>query len=411
MRRGSIAATTWAPTRDPVGLFADGDDLGDARRQTMRGSAKQTAKLMAFVAVALSAFAIAPAIASADEPPILKLGGETGESLRWTESGIHNLYRLHARLSNEEQWTITVEGRKYTPPAVPGVTATYHVKAAEGESGWSNGVSITYAGEQEPPPEEEPPAEEPATEGLSWVGDPAAAILSDWANVMAEPGRVTTVPDLAMPGGFAYSVELRHGDNPGGWGERAEIAQGNPTREGFEDRLFNRGDNLWIAVPVIFGSDWPINTHSWNVFLQIKQLGSLGTPILSMGSDGYGGIALFNSDSNHASSGNITRWRGPVKLNQLTELLLHVKFSPNAERGFVELYGDLNGLGIQQLMPQTYMSTMKIYEGRVVADQARIGQYRDASQGTGTSHVFFGRYVVASTRLTAESLAFLPALP
>ena len=49
----------------------------------------------------------------------------------------------------------TVAARTFTPPAVPGATVTYRVKAAYNESGWSNRVSITYAGPvKEPPPEE-----------------------------------------------------------------------------------------------------------------------------------------------------------------------------------------------------------------------------------------------------------------
>jgi hypothetical protein len=275
------------------------------------------------------------------------------------------------------------------------------------------------AEEEEPPAEEEPAEEEPAEEEPAeeapggggagepvWYADPTRPILSDWANIAAEPGRVTTKPLAAMPYGFAYVDEIRDGDNPGGYGERSEFAEGNPTRSGLEDRLFRQNDERWIAFPFELGADYPIATRSWSVIMQIKQLGGLGTPILSMGSTGTGAIGLFNSNSNGDTSGNFTRWSGAVKPGQVTKILLHVKFSPDANVGFVELYGDLDGHGIKPLMGKTSMSTMKQSGGMTVNDQARLGQYRDAAPKSGTSHVYYGRYVVAQTRPVAEAYAF-----
>jgi hypothetical protein len=83
-----------------------------------------------------------------------------------------------------------------------------------------------------------------------------------------------------------------------------------------------------------------------------------------------------------------------------------VKFSPNAGIGWVELYGDLDGGGMRQLMDRTSMSTMKQIGGAAVEDHARLGQYRDAGPKSGTSHVYYGRYVVSETRAGAELLAF-----
>jgi hypothetical protein len=267
------------------------------------------------------------------------------------------------------------------------------------------------AEEEEPPAEEEPAEEEAPAEGGGagepvWYADPIRPVLSDWANIAAEPGRVTTKPLAAMPYGFAYVDEIRDGDNPGGYGERSEFAEGNPTRAGLEDRLFRQNEERWIAFPFELGADYPIGTRSWSVIMQIKQLGALGTPILSMGSTGTGAIGLFNSNSNGNTSGNYTRWSGPVKVGQVTEILLHVKFSPDANVGFVELFGDLNGQGIEPLMGKTFMSTMKQSGGIAVDDQARLGQYRDAAPKSGTSHVYYGRYVVAQSRSVAEAYAF-----
>ncbi len=382
----------------------------------------QARRLMAAVAVFAAIGCVAlPAATQASRAPVLNAKGEV---LQWTSASRHRVYRLLTNIAGNRTIT-TVKGNRVAPPSVPGATVHYRVKAAYGESGWSDRVAITYPGgneeegewpEEEELPEEseEPPAEEEEATGEEeegvlqpplWIGDPSEPILRNWANIAAEPGRITTEHLSSMPDGFAYVDELRDGDDPGGYGERAELGEGNPTVPGLEDRLFNEGEEHWIALPFMLGSDFPVNSNSWDVVMQVKQLGSLGTPILSMDVE-RGELILYNSNTNGDSSGNIPRWRGPVKLKQLNEILLHINFSQNPNVGWVELYGDLNGNGIQPLMGKTYMSTMKQVNGVTVRDQARIGQYRDASQKSGTSHVYYGRYVVAEDRAIAEAFAF-----
>jgi hypothetical protein len=124
--------------------------------------------------IALAAFVLlAPALsatpANADDPPVLSVQGET---LKWTKSGTHNLYRVLIRTPST--WsTVIVTGQTYTPPQVPGTTVKYRVKAAYAESWWSNPVWIEYPGvaegEGEPPPEESPEGQE----GQEGVGDPS----------------------------------------------------------------------------------------------------------------------------------------------------------------------------------------------------------------------------------------------
>jgi hypothetical protein len=57
-------------------------------------------------------------------------------------------------------------------------------------------------------------------------------------------------------------------------------------------------------------------------------------------------------------------------------------------------------------MGKTYMSTMKQILGIPVSDQARIGQYRGAAPQSGTAHVYYGRYVAATSRAAADAYAF-----
>jgi hypothetical protein len=403
---------------------------------------RQAAIATTLVALMLGALAFVPTASEAQGPtPIdLQLTPNTGTiGVSWGMSSTSGVTGISVRWHRESagggggRAELPRGARSYTISGLPAGTYLVRVRTQRrGLLGRAATSLVTVSagteeapseeeGAEEPPEEEEPaeeeeaaeeePAEEaPGEEGGAgepvWYADPTRPILSDWANIAAEAGRVTTRPFAAMPYGFAYDDEIRNGDNPGGYGERSEIAEGNPTRPALEDRLFRPNQEAWIAFPFELGPGFPINTRSWNVIMQIKQLGGLGTPILSMGSNERGGIGLFNSNSNGATSGNFTRWSGTVPVGQVAEVLLHVKFSPNANVGFVELFGDLDGSGIKPLMGKTYMSTMKQIAGVPVDDQARLGQYRDAAPKSGTSHVYYGRYVVSETREVAEAYAF-----
>jgi hypothetical protein len=87
-----------------------------------------------------------------------------GTVLRWTAIGKHHVYRMLIRAPGRRT-IITVTTRTASPAAMPGETVIYQVKAAYGESGWSNPVAITYpAPKKEEPPKEEPPKKEPPKE-------------------------------------------------------------------------------------------------------------------------------------------------------------------------------------------------------------------------------------------------------
>src|SRR5437879_1667718 len=88
----------------------------------------------------LASAGLMPAAVSADPAPVLSSEGET---LTWTPAGQRNVYRLAARVGSERTIS-TVRGTTVTPPAVPGATVFYRVKAAYNESSWSNAVAITY---------------------------------------------------------------------------------------------------------------------------------------------------------------------------------------------------------------------------------------------------------------------------
>jgi|GEM_PF-3437504 len=125
--------------------------------RTGRAANIRSSRFLHLLTLSLLIGVLTAPVAQASPAPMLRVQGET---LKWTTAGTHNEYTLLTDVPGRRTFS-TVLGRTVTPPAVPGATAGYRVKAADGESGWSSEVSITYPGaEEEPPQEEEAPTEE-----------------------------------------------------------------------------------------------------------------------------------------------------------------------------------------------------------------------------------------------------------
>jgi hypothetical protein len=220
----------------------------------------------------------------------------------------------------------------------------------------------------------------------------------DWASYScAAPERVARVPLAGALGALAYRLEVRDGDDS--YGERCELGQANPWRAGFP--LFQQGEDRWIGFMVRLPDSYPLNASSWNVFHQLKQIGALGTPALSMEvRDAQ--FRLMNSDTNGDSQRTVELWRGTATRNRWTRFLMHVVFSPDRKRGSVELYGDLGAGDVRRLLPRRATHTMKRdAAGRAVASHSRIGIYRDL-RIAGTASIYFDGYAVATTAPEAQ---------
>jgi hypothetical protein len=147
-------------------------------------SGLQSRSFVAPLALLLALFAITPAVAQAARPPVLVAREGT---LKWTASGKHRLYRLSVRIPGTKATSTMIAARSVTPPAAPGATVIYQVKAAYNESAWSNRVSIAYPEPKEEPKEEppeepepptEPPVEPPPPEGGEPPGTPGEMIVA-----------------------------------------------------------------------------------------------------------------------------------------------------------------------------------------------------------------------------------------
>jgi hypothetical protein len=224
----------------------------------------------------------------------------------------------------------------------------------------------------------------------------------DWASYScADPSRVQQVDSPVAQGKHAWQLEVRDGDNS--WGERCEIGMGNPSKSGFP--LFNEGDERWISFQVYLPDDYPINTPDWNVMFQIHQQGDGGCPPVALHVEN-GQYKLFNSARNTYVLQTTQMWSAPAQLDHWAKFTIHIMNSTDDSKGFVEMFGDLDGTGVKRLMDKTYTHTMtKDANGQPMVNHARVGIYRNPAI-PGTAHILFDGFSIATDRESAESAAF-----
>src|SRR3954470_383178 len=224
----------------------------------------------------------------------------------------------------------------------------------------------------------------------------------DWASYScADASRVQQVDSPVAQGKHAWQLQVQDGDYS--WGERCEIGMGNPWKSGFP--LFNEGDERWISFQVYLPDDYPIETRDWNVFFQIHQQGDGGCPPLALHVEN-GQYKLFNTTRNTYVLQTYQMWSAPAQRNRWAKFTLHIMNSTDDSKGFIEMFGDLDGSGYKQLMPKTYTHTATKYaDGTMMTNHARVGIYRNPAI-PGNAHILFDGFTIATDRESAESAAF-----
>jgi hypothetical protein len=270
-----------------------------------------------------------------------------------------------------------------------------------------------------------------------WKADASQPVYDEWAEISTpsfcppaqtspqsvadqSAGRETTVVPTghAAAYGFTVSSLLCAGDN-----RRSELGEANPPKPGFDNRLFQPGDDRWISFQILLGSDFPLapkttdGSDPWQVIAQFKQLGA-GIPVLTMHVEG-GKIGLYKSNTDNVSTAtrdvpqidaNGVAARVPVVANRWLQFTLHIRFSSSPSTGLIEWYGNPDGAGMRRLWPSTaapfYGYTMiTSSSGSTVLSHSRIGIYRN-KMISGTAHDYWAGYTVATTRSAAEASAF-----
>jgi hypothetical protein len=243
-----------------------------------------------------------------------------------------------------------------------------------------------------------------ASASVVWSAGAEKPLLQEWANYSCQDAtRITRVTLPSAQGRYAYRVNLNDGDSS--FGERCEMAMGSPTRDGFP--VFSPGDDTWIGYQVYIPASFPEDGDKYNEITQFKQVNDLCAPALSLHVE-QDRLLLFHSADNRSSCGGRSVWSTPMAYDRWIKLLYHVKWSSDPSVGSVELWGDVNGSGLTQLMPRTSMFTMKMDSSdRTQPVDARLGIYRDSSIA-GDATAYFDGFTIATDRASAEDGAFGP---
>src|SRR4051794_12515270 len=242
----------------------------------------------------------------------------------------------------------------------------------------------------------------PARAEVLWHAGAEQPLLSEWANFScASPDRVSEVSDPVAQGSSAYRVDLHDGDDS--FGERCELGMSAPVKPGFP--VFSEGEESWIAYQVYIPAGFPSDGSRYVDVTQFKQVNDLCAPALSVHVEN-GEMLLFHSADNRSSCGGNAVWRAPMAYGRWVKLLFHVDWSSDPSRGSVELFGDLDGNGLTQLVPPTQMFTMKMDAvGATLPVGARLGIYRDGAVAADATAYFDG-FTIATDRASAEAGAF-----
>jgi hypothetical protein len=261
---------------------------------------------------------------------------------------------------------------------------------------------------------------EQPTGRVLWRADAESPAVQEWASLRAQPegrgtcsdsspayyptARIARSSTVVAQGRYSYAITLAHGDRC--YGERAELAQGNPDRAGFENRLFQPGDDRYISFQVYLARDFDVNATGWRLIAQLHQQAGLGTPPLSLDVEA-GRFVLYRSGNNSDSSDTVPLWSAPATNGRWVRFTLHVKFSADPKQGLVELWGNPAGGPVVRLLDPTPTFTMKTDQsGRTVPDHARIGIFRNEHARFGTETAYYDGFTVATTRRAAEDSAF-----
>jgi hypothetical protein len=170
---------------------------------------------------------------------------------------------------------------------------------------------------------------------------------------MVSSDRLQIVQDPVRQGRYALRAKVIQGDDP-------INASGNRNELIHTKNMPSSGDERYYSWSTLWPSDYA-SANTWQLFTQFHHTGPNGSPPVEMFARGeklY--LRVSGSDV----------WQVPLERGRWHDFVLHVKWSPNASSGFVELWYDG-----KLSLPKTYGATL--FEGQSV--YLKQGLYRDAA--------------------------------
>ncbi|WP_343213370.1 polysaccharide lyase [Archangium violaceum] len=212
-----------------------------------------------------------------------------------------------------------------------------------------------------------------ASASVVWKGDFETGNLSQWDREQSvASNRLLVVNSPVREGRYALKVTVHQGDDP-------INASGNRNELLYLDRA-EPGTEYFYKWSTLFPSSFP-RSSKWALFTQWHHDGNGGSPPLE--------FYVVDDQINlrmGGQSGKIV-WRAPLQREHWNDFVLHVKWSPSASTGFVELYHDG-----KVVLPKTKVATQ--YSGQ--RNYLKMGLYRDSSIAP-TGIVFHDGFAMATS--------------
>ncbi|MCP3142643.1 heparin lyase I family protein [Pyxidicoccus xibeiensis] len=245
----------------------------------------------------------------------------------------------------------TTNAETYTFPAVSARRLRIYVNGNTLNDWASIAEARACAGTVTQPPPTTPP---PTGSSVVWVGDFETNNLAQWTKTqMVSADRLALVASPLRQGRYAIKTTVKHGDDPiNSSGNRNELVR--MTREPVGSEFYYR----WSTM---FDSTFP-SAKTWQLFTQWHHEGDSGSPPVEFYV--YGEEVRLNI----GGSPGVIVWRTPLVRGQWQDFIFHVKWSPDASVGFVELY--LNG---KLVMPKRFIATQ--FSGQL--NYLKVGLYRN----------------------------------
>ena len=163
-----------------------------------------------------------------------------------------------------------------------------------------------------------------ASANVLWRGDYDTGDLSQWSGFQGIASRFTMVQSPVRQGAYALRLELHQGDVTNS-GTRNEVYLSNSQ--------FNEvdGNDHWYAWSSLFPSDYP-SDNSWQVFTQWHQSGLTGSPPVE--------FDVIGEEIQVAHNGDQVLWRTPLVRGVWHDFVVHVLWSRDPAKGFVEIWFD-----------------------------------------------------------------------
>jgi hypothetical protein len=209
---------------------------------------------------------------------------------------------------------------------------------------------------QNEPVESSPrPAPQPETTSTSlpWHGDFETGDLSQWETWQeVAPDRITVTQNPVRQGSYAARFEVKPGDNIGDTPTRAELATDLHEQEG-EERYYR----WYTYFPESFPTNYP---NSFITFTQWRAKDE---------SDSYSSFMVWGNQIELRHDG--TRWATTLTKGVWHKFVYHVKWSPDPNVGFNELWYD-----DELVVPKVRTSTRAGSPGAAVGNYVKQGLYK-----------------------------------